>query len=461
MSYPLENLIDRRNFLHGIASCCTLGSSASYARLLQAAVAEEAAVHTASRTHHEPRAKQLVIVFLTGGFSHIDTFNYRPELASKGGQAHELAGREVTLLASPFKFQSYGESGLMVSELFTQLGSLADDLCVIQSMQAEVVEHFQATLAMHSGSATIPMPSIGAWLSYGLGTLNPNLPAYTVLCEHLPYAGSQVWDSLFLPPIHQGVRILPGPEPIANLQNKTTSASVLDLERTMLQRLNELHAESRGNDLELQARTKANQTAAGMMQVAPNTFDISSESKSTLQMYGLEGEDRKSFAWQCLAARRLIEQGVRVVELIESGSQGNWDAHSNMDEHLPKARRVDQPLAALIKDLKQRGLLDETLVAICTEFGRSPWAENTLGRGHHGKAFCSLLAGGGIKGGISYGKTDPYGYSVIENPCTVHDYHATILHQMGIDHERLTYRYAGRDFRLTDVHGNVIEEILA
>ena len=460
MFFDLRTPIDRRTLLQKAAGCLAFGGGAFYSSMMHAAEAGEATVLTPARTHHEPKAKQLIIVFLTGGFSHIDTFNYQPELSAAGPKTVELGGRSITPLVSPFKFTPHGECGLMVSELFAELGSLADELCVIQSMQTEVVEHFQATLAMHTGSATVPMPSIGAWLSYGLGSLNPNLPAYAVLCEHLPYAGSQVWDNLFLPPIHQGVRIEPGPEPIPDLSNESTSSTLLQLEQQMLQKLNEIHAENRSGDLELQARMRANQTALGMMEVAPETLNVREESAETLSMYGIEEGDNKSFSWQCLAARRLVESGVRVVELIESGANSNWDAHNDMKEHLPKAKRVDQPLAALIKDLKQRGLLDETLVAVCTEFGRTPWGENNDGRGHHGQAFTCLLAGGGIKGGITYGETDDFGYEVVKNACSVHDYHATILHQMGIDHKRLTYRYAGRNFRLTDVHGNVLSDIL-
>ena len=305
------------------------------------------------------------------------------------------------------------------------------------------------------------MPSIGAWLSYGLGTQNQNLPSYMVLCETIPYAGSQVWDNHFLPPLHQGVRIQPGDEPVANLKSKSQAVTLKELERIMLRDINKIHVRERPGDMELLARMNANDTAVGMMQTAPMVFDLTRENDATLDLYGLTRGDNSSFAWQCLVARRLVENGVRVVELIDTGATNNWDAHGNMQDHRPKAERVDRPLAALIRDLKDRGMLDETLIAICTEFGRTPFSNNMAGREHHASAFSCLLAGAGVQGGTTYGETDDYGVEIASQPCHVHDYHATILHLMGIDHTKLTYRYAGRDFRLTDVSGNVLQEVLA
>jgi hypothetical protein len=366
-------------------------------------------------------------------------------------------------MGSPFEFRCCGESGLRISELFPNLGTVADDLCVIRTLHTDIVEHFQAVLAMHTGSATVPMPSLGSWLSYGLGTLNPNLPPYVVLAEHMPYAGSQVWDSNFLPPAHQGVRIVPGDEPIPNLRPSARSATLAELEEIMLRDLNERHARKRPDDLDLRARIGSIDVARGMMREAPEVFDLARESDATLDLYGLKRGDRGSFAAQCLVARRLIEHGVRVVELIHTGSNNNWDAHGDMQEHRPKALAVDRAVTGLIKDLKQRGLFERTLVAGCTEFGRTPWtdAPGTKGRNHYANAFSSFLAGAGVKGGTAYGQTDEYGIKIQANPVHVHDYHATMLHLLGIDHTRLTYRYAGRDFRLTDVAGNVVREILA
>jgi hypothetical protein len=454
---------DRRHFL-----ACTAGTAGALlaGRLAHAARAFGGMLLPAQATHHSARARQLIFVFLTGGFSHVDTFDNKPRLKSdhrktvRGESLRESS--DQPLLASPFAFQKHGESGLEISELFPHLGQVTDDLCVIRTLHTDILEHFQAVLAMHTGSATVPMPSLGAWLSYGLGTLNPNLPPYVVLCEHLPYAGAQVWDSHFLPPEHQGTRVIPGPTPIANLEREGpgTNATLQDLELQMLADLDRDHARLRHDDPQLRARIQSVNTARGMMNVAPQVFDVSRETHETRALYGLDSpDDSRSFAWQCLIARRLVEHGVRVVELIDSGAGDNWDAHGDMQAHRPKAQRVDRALAALIADLKRRGLLDDTLIAICTEFGRTPW-DPGLGRNHWHKAFSSLLCGGGVKGGIAHGETDEYGILPVKDPVHVHDYHATILHLIGIDHTRLTYRYAGRDFRLTDVHGHVIHDIL-
>jgi hypothetical protein len=420
-------------------------------------------------THFPPKAKHLLFVFLTGGFSHLDTFDPKPKLQAQHGQPIPAFGlrpdesKPLPLLASPFQFAPCGQSGLMISDLFPHLRRVADELCVIRTMQTDIVEHFQATLAMHTGSATIPLPSIGSWLSFGLGTFNPNLPAFVVLAEYLPYAGAQVWDSSFLPPQHQGVRVVPGDEPIPDLQSPARSVSLHELEQLMLRDVNELHAAQRPDDLRLRARMSSFEVAQGMMREAPEVFNLGPESAATLEAYGVRAAEKKSFAWQCLIARRLVERGVRVVELIDTGSHDNWDSHGDMQTHRPKAQRVDQPLAALLQDLRQRGLLQDTLVAICTEFGRTPWSDsgNGKGRNHYAKTFTCLLAGAGVKGGMTYGETDEYGASIVSNPVHVHDYHATILHLLGIDHTRLTYRYGGRDFRLTDVAGNVLQGVLS
>jgi hypothetical protein len=445
------------------------GAVAAHGALARLVAADGGGPLAPRDAHHEARAKQLIFVFLTGGFSHVDTFDPKPRLGADAGKLVASTSlrpeQDVPkpLLASPFSFSPRGESGLEISSLFPSLGDMADDLCVIRSMHTDIVEHFQAVLAMHTGSATVPMPSLGAWLSYGLGTYNPNLPSYIVISEHMPYAGSQVWDSNFLPPTHQGVRIVPGSEPIANLTPATRTSSLRELEDRLRDDTNARHAAARGNDAALRARADSFRIARGMMSEAPAAFEIRGEHPATHALYGSSPGDPGSFGAQCLTARRLIERGVRVVELIDSGSHDNWDAHADMQAHAPKAARVDRALAALLIDLKRRGLLEQTLVAICTEFGRTPWTEalSTKGRNHYAKAFSCLLAGGGVRGGIAYGKTDDYGAAIVENPVHVHDYHATILHLMGIDHTRLTYRYAGRDFRLTDVDGHVLDAILA
>ncbi len=472
----------RRRFLKG--SAAGIAGLGLWPKLSLAAALGDGHALAPRPSHFPAKAKHLVFVFLTGGFSHVDTFDPKPRLAKDNGKMvpgptlRESSAKP--LLASPFKFRRCGESGLEVSDLFPQLGGVADDLCVVRTLHTDIVEHFQAMLAMHTGSATVPMPSIGAWLSHGLGTLNPNLPPYVVLCEHLPYAGAQVWDNSFLPPQHQGVRIVPGNDPIPDLRPPPSPlpspprggegkgegerpATLRELEHAMLRDLNEKHSRARPGDLNLTARIKSFETARGMMRTAPEVFDLSREGEPTRKLYGLAPGDNRSFAAQCVLARRLVERGVRVVELIDTGASNNWDAHGDVQEHRPKAQRVDRPLAGLLRDLKQRGLLAETLVAVCTEFGRTPFtdAAATKGRNHYARAFSCLLAGGGVRGGITYGETCEYGINIVKNPCHVHDYHATILHLMGVDHTRLTYRYAGRDFRLTDVHGSVLKDVLA
>ena len=465
-----RSLIARRGFLKQAVCSAAIAGPGLRDMLLLAAEENGGGLLAPKRAHHAAKAQNLIVIFLTGGFSHVDTFDYKPTLNERHGQpvpSFGLRSEETgkrPLLGSPFRFRQCGASGLWISELFPHLSALADDLCVIRSLHTDIVEHFQAVLAMHTGSATVPLPSLGAWLSYGLGTACGSLPSYVVLCEHLPYAGSQVWDSNFLPPIHQGVRIVPGPQPIPDLRPpQEQSLSLEALERMMLRDVNERHIATRPGNPDLRARIATYDVAAGMMREAPEVLDAGQETEITRESYGVSAGDTTSFGYQCLVARRLIEKGVRVVELIDTGSNNNWDAHGNMQEHRPKALRVDRAIAALINDLKARGLFASTLVAICTEFGRTPWtdATGTQGRNHYAKAFTALLAGAGVQGGCTYGKTDDFGATIVENPVHVHDYHATILHLLGIDHTRLVYRYAGRDFRLTDVDGNVIKAILS
>jgi Protein of unknown function (DUF1501) len=457
----------RRSFLKAAVRA---GAGASlYGPLVRAAEIDGSALVAPRPAHHPAKAQNLILIFLTGGFSHVDTFDYKPMLSKYHGKSVPSFGlrsdetHERPLLGSPFRFEARGQSGLMISELFPNLGALADDLCVIRTLHTDIVEHFQAVLAMHTGSATVPMPGLGAWLSYGLGTFNAALPSYVVLCEQMPYAGTQIWDSSFLPPIHQGVRIVPGQEPIPDLRPPARPVTLHELEQIMLRDVNERHAAVRPHDRDLQARIASFDVARGMMREAPEALDTGQEPQSALGAYGIKAGDMTSFGYQCLIARRLIERGVRVVELIDSGSNNNWDAHGDMRDHRPKALRVDRAIAGLLTDLKQRGLLSQTLVAICTEFGRTPWtdAPNTKGRNHYAKAFSVLLTGAGVKGGFAYGETDEFGINIVSNPVHVHDYHATILHLMGIDHTRLVYRYAGRDFRLTDVDGDVVSQVLS
>jgi hypothetical protein len=407
--------------------------------------------------HYAAKAKRVIYLFMTGGVSHLESFDPKPRLAADAGKKY----KERTLLGPRFKFSPAGKCGTPVSELFPHIATCADDLCVIRSITGSHFEHFQATLGVHTGSLTVKRPSIGSWVSFGLGTENRNLPSFVVLAPYLPYAGTQVWSSDFLPIAHQGTRVIGGKEPVQDLRRRSPSDEVQAMEMDLLSRFNRRHQQPRPSDPLLAGRIKSFETAFGMQSAMPDVLDLSGESDATLRLYGLERGSTSGFGWQCLVARRMAERGVRFVELIDSGSSNNWDAHSDMKEHIPKAKSVDQAIAGLLKDLKSRGMLEDTLVVWTTEFGRTPHTDGPNGRGHHPYVFSSWLAGGGVKGGIVHGSTDDYGYEAAENPVHLHDFHATILHLLGLEHERLTYRHAGRDFRLTDVAGRVVNEILA
>ena len=411
--------------------------------------------------HFPAKAKRVIFLYMTGGVSHVDTFDPKPELTARHDREHRR-GRYYK--GSEWKFRPYGESGIEVSDLFPHIGSAIDDIAVIRSMTNINGDHFGATIGIHTGSATFNRPSIGSWISYGLGTENADLPSFMVISAGLPYAGGQVWGSDFLPAVHQGTRVIPGPEPIANVRGHSSHA----LQRTKLDMLayfNQQHLQGRETDGQLTARIKSYETAAGMQLAAPDIFELRQESKTTLDLYGLRPGDTTSFAWQCLVARRMVERGVRFVEVIDgdSGVDRNWDAHAELDKYELLARNVDQPIAALIRDLRMRGMLDDTLVVFTTEFGRGPFVPSpgTNGREHHARVYSSWLCGAGVRGGLVFGSSDEFGDRVEENEVNVHDLQATILHLLGMDHERLTYRHAGRDFRLTDVHGRVVHELLS
>jgi hypothetical protein len=420
--------------------------------------------------HFTPRARRVIFLFMTGGVSHVETFDPKPRLFTDHGKTvtiHEWQGKpgkfDRFLKKPHWAFRPHGRCGTEVSALFPQVAGCVDDLCVIRSLKSDHTNHYEATLMMHTGSITFARPSLGSWLSFGLGSENHNLPSFLVLAPHVPYAGDQTWGADFLPPCHQGTRVVPGAVPIADMKRRSPSARLQELELQMLQERNREHLRQRGGDPDLAARIGSFETAWGMQQEAPEVFDLSREPDRVLDLYGLPRGSTQGFAWQCLVARRLAERGVRFIELIDVGSANNWDAHGDMDTHLPLARNVDRAIAGLLKDLKMRGMLDETLVVWTTEFGRTPYNEqaNAKGREHHHWAFSVWMAGGGVKPGIAYGATDEYGIHVADKPVHVHDFHATILHLMGLDHERLTFRHAGRDFRLTDVHGRVVKDILA
>ena len=420
--------------------------------------------------HHTAKAKRVIFLFMTGGVSHVDSFDPKPELVSGHGRSitvdnwqGKLGEFKRHLKRPDWTFRPGGESGIEVSDLFPRVRSIVDDLCVIRSMASDHTNHYESTLGMHCGSWTFARPSIGAWCSYGLGTTNRNLPSFMVLAPRTPYAGAQTWGSDFLPGCHQGTWVVPGANPIPNLRPRTSNDRLQRLELELLGKANRRHLEQRTADRALEARIRSFETAFGMQREAPEAMDLGGETASTLAMYGIKPGQTSGFGWQCLVARRLAERGVRFIELIDVGSSANWDAHGDMATHGPLARNVDGPITALVTDLKRRGMLDDTLVVWTTEFGRTPYHEKAdhPGREHHHQVFSSWMAGGGVKPGMVYGSSDPLGIDVAEQKVHVHDFHATILHLLGLDHQRLTYRYAGRDYRLTDVHGDVVQGILA
>lgn len=419
--------------------------------------------------HFPAKADRVIFLYSTGGVSQVDTFDRKPQLVADHGKsitASRWLGKpgafQRYLIRPRWAFQQYGQSGTWVSDLFPKLGSVIDDVCVLNAMHCESDGHDKATLAAHTGSAQFARPSHGSWVSYGLGTVNRNLPSFMVLAPAAPYAGAQTWSSDFLPACHQGTHVVPGNEPLPDLRPRIPSPDLQRMELELLGKLNRRHLEPRGSDPALDARIRSFETAFGMQREAPEAFDLSRETEATLKLYGLERGVTQGFGWQCLVARRLAERGVRFLELIDVGSSNNWDSHANMGDHERLAKAIDQPIAGLLTDLKQRGLLESTLVVWTTEFGRTPFHAEAghTGREHHNLVFSSWLAGGGVKGGIVHGKSDEHGILPVENPVHTHDLHATLLHLLGIDHERLTYRHAGRDYRLTDIAGRVVTDIL-
>ncbi|WP_437187471.1 DUF1501 domain-containing protein [Planctomicrobium sp. SH668] len=414
------------------------------------------------------KAKRVIFLFMTGGVSHVDSFDPKPKLFSDHGKTitvdnfqGKLGEFSMYLKRPDWGFQRGGKSGIEVSDLFPHMRDIVDDLCVIRSMSTDHTNHYESTLGMHCGSWTFARPSIGSWVSYGLGTENRNLPSFMVIAPYAPYAGNQTWGSDFLPGAHQGTHILPGTNPIPDIRPLVANSRLQELELEILQRSNRRHLDEHAGDQALEARIRSFETAFGMQQEAPEAMDLSGETAETLKMYGLEPGQTTGFGWQCLVARRLAERGVRFIELIDVGSSNNWDAHGDMATHGPLAKNVDLPIAGLMKDLKLRGMLDDTLVVWTTEFGRTPYnaAEGHTGREHHHQVFSSWIAGAGVNSGMVYGSSDELGVGVAENKVHVHDFHATLLYLLGLDHEQLTFRHAGRDYRLTDVHGRVVKEI--
>ena len=474
--------IKRREFLRqgtlGIGSLALSHLLNSELRASSIQHQEPSHQHPGSRTHHTPKAKNVIFLHMVGGPSQMDTFDPKPELDKwdgrslpselTKGQKFAFITPEARAIKSPYSFAPRGKSGIVMSELFPHLATVADELSVIRSMKTNEINHGSGELFLHTGHGRFGRPTFGAWTSYGLGTGNADLPSYVVLKDKPPNSGPAGWGSGFLPSKHQGVLFRTGAKPLFYLDNpegvtSSERGDVIDA----IGVLNN-HAFDRYQDPEIQTRIAQYELAYRMQSSVPELAGLDSEPDSILDMYGLDqngqGDD---FAKNCLLARRLVERGVRFVQVFNKG----WDHHANIYGALPwQAKAVDQSCAGLITDLKQRGLLDETLIIWGGEFGRTPMVQEhnagtgemtPPGRDHHKECFSIWMAGGGVKKGFTYGSTDEFGFGVTENEVHVHDFHATCLHLLGIDHERLTYRHQGRDFRLTDVHGHVVHDIIA
>ena len=423
--------------------------------------------------HFEPKAKRVIHIFLNGGASHVDTFDPKPELDKWHGKEiptkYPTERKTGAAYKSPFKFQKYGKCGMDVSELFAKTAAHVDDMCFIRSMHADVPNHEPSLLLMNCGDSRLPRPSMGSWLTYGLGTENQNLPGFISLCPGYPIQESQNWQSGFLPGIFQGTYIDTRKQNVDELIENIRNTRITDTQQRqqldLLQKLNTDHLHRRQKDAQIEARVQSFELAFRMQMDATDAFDTTREPQAIRDLYGPGNQAR-----QCLIARRLLERGVRFVQLWHGDGQP-WDNHDDIEvQHRKLAGECDQGIAALLTDLKQRGMLQDTLVICSGEFGRTPTVElptpgsnagKINGRDHNHHGFTLWMAGGGIKGGSVYGSTDEFGFKAATNPVHIHDLHATILKLMGFDHEKFTYRYAGRDFRLTDVHGHVVNDLIA
>jgi hypothetical protein len=419
------------------------------------------------------KARRVIFLFMSGGPSHVDLLDPKPRLVRDTGKPLPFAmpalmrTKTGNLMGSSYKFKKHGQCGTEVSELLPNIASCVDDICVVRSMVADNINHNGACLQMNTGEQTFSRPCLGSWLQYGLGTENQNLPGFVVISPAQPAQGAPLWSSSFLPATYQGTLVSDLTNPIADLAGGQRTASQQRAQLDVLGQLDQLHAQTREEDSRLSARIASFELAFRMQAEAPEAFDISGESTATQKLYGLDDPTTEIFGKQCLLARRLTERGVRMVQIYHTQTSKRsscqlWDQHGNLHVELPNnCAATDKPIAGLLKDLKSRGLLDETLVIWGGEFGRTPTAENNDGREHHPFGFTMWLAGGGVRGGQVHGATDEYGWYATEDTVHVHDLHATILHLMGMNHEKLTYRYSGRDYRLTDVSGRVVQEIIA
>jgi hypothetical protein len=471
-------MIHRRAFLHSTA--CGFGSVAAASILSQLTNGSRAmgsGSFGSSGLHHLAKAKRVIFLYMQGGVSQVDSFDYKPLLASRDGEmsgfddAREFAnkgtiGSPQRVMKSPWSFKQFGESGRWVSELFPKMGEHVDKMAMIHSMHTDGVAHGPATLFLHSGSQNFIRPSMGSWIQYGIGSENENLPGFVSISPSIGNGGPRNYGSAFLPAKFQGTPIGKagkGPLDIDYLQPIEAISNRSRLDR--IQALNQIQLEQRWNgETELDAAIGSYEMAWKMQSTAPELLDFSNESEETSRLYGLDKKETESYGRKCLLARRLCESGVRFVQVNYGDNSANpaWDQHSNLPKHAEHALAVDQPISGLLTDLAQRGLLEDTLVWWGGEFGRAPYAEkNGTGRDHNPGGFTMWLAGGGVRPGIAYGRTDDFGHLAIENKVHMHDMHATILHLLGIDHEKLTFKHAGRDFRLTDVHGHVVRGVLS
>ena len=465
--------ISRRRMLAD--SALGFGGLAAATMLAEAsAVAEGKQGLASSGEGRKPvQAKRVIFLFMKGGPSHIDTFDHKPALNRDAGKELPFDKPRVTfaktgkLLASPWKFRPYGESGMMVSDLFPNVAKHVDDLCFLHSVHGTNSAHGGALLKLHCGSDNFVRPSFGAWVNYGLGAENKNLPGFVTICPTLAHGGVKNWGSAFLPAENQGTPIGNASQPakeaaVKYLLNRQTERKLQRRQLDLLAKMNRNLLEQTGPNAELEGRINSFELAFRMQTEMPVAMDLSAETESTRRLYGIDEPITEDFGRQCLMARRLSERGVRFVQVTHSDNNVQWDQHSNLKEgHGKNAKEVDQPIAGLLADLKQRGLLRETLVIWSGEFGRTPTAQGNNGRDHNPEGFTVWMAGGGVKPGFRYGATDEYGYYAAENKMDVHDLHATLLHLLGLDHEKLTYRYAGRDFRLTDIAGNVHTDVVS
>lgn len=474
-----DRALSRRQLLR--QSACGFGSLASAALLNSGHLAAEttadlrqATAGVVPGTHHAPKAKRIIFLFMFGGVSQVDSFDYKPLLAQRHGQiltfddarlrAKTGAATEQQLMQSPWKFKRHGETGRWVSELFPGMAEHIDELCLLQAMRTEGVAHGPATLFLHCGSTNMVRPSIGSWIYYGLGNENENLPGFVSIAPS-NIAGARKYGAAFLPPKFQGTPLSSNNQSrftIDNLTRDDLPMSEVRRQIELLQRLNQQQIEQReSHSAELEAAFESQELAWRMQQIAPEVLDMSDESESTLRMYGIDDPQTKSYGQKCLMARRMCEAGVRFIEVNYGGDEGNWDQHSDLPKHADHARAVDRPIAALLTDLKQRGLLEDTIVWWGGEFGRTPYSQGKgTGRDHNPGGFTVWVAGGGFRPGHTHGETDEFGFQGISGRVHMHDLHATLLHQLGLDHKRLTFHHAGRDFRLTDVHGRVVHEVI-